>query len=223
MRSGFLHCAAHDETVSRFGRNDISFVGLHLIGLTRIGYVSGFVFDCFRACCVAGGLIGIAGGEGGEIVSAEDVRCGLLQDGEIEREAAGPDVGGEHGRADAVVVAAGEDAVLVGFAQGAVAGVEGFRDGFDGEDADACGKGAVEGVMKIGGGDGDGEGEGGDLREGMDSGVGAARALGKDGLAGDALDGLCEGALDGGEIRLDPGRWGGWAGPANRCTGFRRR
>jgi hypothetical protein len=27
LRSGFLHCAAHGETVSRFGRNDDFFVG----------------------------------------------------------------------------------------------------------------------------------------------------------------------------------------------------
>jgi hypothetical protein len=97
-----------------------------------------------------------------------------LEDGEVERKAAWPYVGGEHGGADAVVVDAGEDAVLVGFAQGAVAGVEVFGDGCDREDADACGKGAVEGAMKIGGGDGDGEGEGGDLCEGVDAGIGAA-------------------------------------------------
>ena len=107
-----------------------------------------------------------------------------------------------------------EDAVLVGFAEGAVAGVEVFGDGFDGEDADARGKGAVEGAMEIGGGDGDGEGEGGDLGEGVDAGVGAAGALGEDGFAGDVVDGL---------RRECPGRWGGWAGSANRCRGFRRR
>ena len=55
-----------------------------------------------------------------------------------------------------------------------MAGVKGFGDGFDGEDADAWGKSAVEGAMEVGGGDGDGEGEGGDLREGVDAGVGAA-------------------------------------------------
>ena len=65
--------------------------------------------------------------------------CGLLQDVEVERETAGPDVRGEKGRTDASVVTAGEDAVLVGFSQGAVAGVEMLGDGFDGEDPDACG------------------------------------------------------------------------------------
>ena len=107
---------------------------------------------------------------------AEDVCGGLLERGEFEREAVGPDVGSEHGRADAVfgMGFAGEDAVLVGFATGAVAGVEVLGDGLDGEDADAGGKGAVEGAMKVGGGDGRGEGEGGDLREGVDAGVSAA-------------------------------------------------
>jgi len=52
--------------------------------------------------------------------------------------------------------------------------VEVFGDGFDGEDADAWGKGAVEGAMKIGGGDGSGDAEGGNLRESVDAGVGAA-------------------------------------------------
>ena len=131
------------------------------------------------------------------------MRCGLLQDGEVERKAAGPDVGSEHGRADASVVVAGEDAVLVGFAEGAVTGMEVCRDRFDGEDADACGERVVEGAMKIGCGDRDSEGEGGYLREGVDSGVGAARALGENGFAGDAVDGLGEGALNGGEIGLN--------------------
>ena len=84
-----------------------------------------------------------------------------------------------------------------------MAGVEGFGGLLDGEDADAGGKGAVEGAVEVGGGDGDGEREGGDLGEGVDSGVGAAGALREDGLSGDALDGLGEGALHGGEIGLD--------------------
>ncbi len=47
------------------------------------------------------------------------------------------------------------------------------------------------------------EGEGGDLGEGVDAGVGAAGALGEDGFSGDVVDGVGEGALDGGEIGLD--------------------
>ncbi len=84
-----------------------------------------------------------------------------------------------------------------------MAGVEVFGDGFDGEDADAGGKGTVEGAVEVGGGDGNGEGEGGDLGEGVDAGVGAAGALGEDGFAGDAVDGLGEGALDGGQVGLN--------------------
>ncbi len=55
---------------------------------------------------------------------------------------------------------------------------------------------------------GDGEGEGSDLAEGVDAGVGAAGALGEDGLAGDPLDCLRERALYG---------WQGSAGSASRC------
>ncbi len=80
------------------------------------------------SCCDrgAGGEVGVVGGEGGEVVGAEDVGGGLLEMGEVEREAAGPDVGSEHGGAD-LRIACGEDAVLVGLAAGAVAGVEVLR------------------------------------------------------------------------------------------------
>ena len=132
----------------------------------------------------AGGEVGVDRGEGGEVVGAADVVGGVLEDGEVERERAVPDVGSEGGRADALdggksdgVGDAGEDAVLVGFAEGVVAGVEGLGCVLDGEDADAGGKGVVEGAVEVGGRDGDGEREGGDLGEGVDSGVGAAGAL----------------------------------------------
>ncbi len=52
---------------------------------------------------------------------AEDVGCGLLERSEFEGETAGPDEGCAHWGADLVV---GEDAVFVGLAAGAVAGVE---------------------------------------------------------------------------------------------------
>ncbi len=84
-------------------------------------------------------------------MGAGDVGCGLLEGSQVEGALEGPDVGGEHRRADLV---AGEDAVLVGFAAGAVAGVEVFGDLFYGEDADALGEDVVEGPVKIGGGDG---------------------------------------------------------------------
>jgi hypothetical protein len=71
-----------------------------------------------------------------------------------------------------------------------------------GEDADAGWKTAVEGSMEIGGGDRRGQGEGGDLGKGMDTGVGAAGALGEDALAGGVVDGLGEHALNGGQVGL---------------------
>src|SRR5277367_4602022 len=120
--------------------------------------------------------------------------------GEVEGIAAGPDEGGKHGRADLI---AGEDAVFVGLAAGAVAGVEDFGDGLDCEDADAGRERAVESAVKVCSGNGDGEGEGGDLTEGVDAGVGAAGALGQDGLAGDTMDCLRECALDGWQVGLN--------------------
>ena len=57
--------------------------------------------------------------------------------------------------------------------------------------------------MQVGGGDGGGKREAGDLGEGVDAGVGAAGALGKDALADGAVDGVGEQALDGGEVGLD--------------------
>jgi len=72
-----------------------------------------------------------------------------------------------------------------------------------GEDADAGREQVVEGAEEVSGGNGGGQGEGGDLAEGVDAGVGAARALGQDALLGDAVKGVAEGALDGGQSRLD--------------------
>jgi len=56
--------------------------------------------------------------------------------------------------------------------------------------------------MKICGGNGDGERKGGDLSERVNAGVGAAGALGENGFAGDAMDGLDECALNGGKRGL---------------------
>jgi len=92
-------------------------------------------------------------------VGAKDVGCGLLQYGEVEGPRAVPYVGSEHGGADG----GGGDAVLVGFAKGAVAGVEIFRCLLDGEDADAGWEGSIEGFVEIGCGDGCCEREGGYL------------------------------------------------------------
>ena len=84
-----------------------------------------------------------------------------------------------------------------------MAGVEVWRNRLDGEDADAGREAAVEGAVEVGCGDGCSEGEGGDLGEGVDAGVGAAGALGEDAFAGDAVDGVGERALDGGQAGLD--------------------
>src|ERR1700728_163979 len=53
---------------------------------------------------LASGAIGVGGGEGGEVVFAEEVRGGFLHAGEVEWPAAVPDVGREEGWADAVGV-----------------------------------------------------------------------------------------------------------------------
>ncbi len=57
--------------------------------------------------------------------------------------------------------------------------------------------------MEVCGRDGDGEGEGGDLAEGVNASVGAARALGKDGFACDTVDCLGECALNGRQVGLN--------------------
>ena len=154
---GSLHFATDDETVFRFGRDDAI-----LLDIVEIA-------DCPL------GEVGVGGGEGGEVVGAEDVGGGLLEGFEVEVVAGGPDERGQEWRAED---AAREDAVLVGFAEGTAAGVEGFGDFFDGEDADAGREGVVEGPVEIGRGDRGFEGEAGDLAEGVDSGVGAVRSLG---------------------------------------------
>ena len=57
--------------------------------------------------------------------------------------------------------------------------------------------------MEVSGGNRGFEAEGGDLRECVDAGVGAAGALGKTVFAGDMGDAAGERALDGGEAGLD--------------------
>ena len=138
---------------------------------------------------------------------AEEVGGGSLHRGGVEGPATVPDIGGEERRADAVgcflIGAALEDAVLVGFAAGPVAGVEGFGDSFGAEDADARWEGAVEGAEEVFGGDCGFEREGCDLREGVDAGVSAAGALREDSFSGEVVERGGEGALDGREVRLD--------------------
>jgi hypothetical protein len=71
-----------------------------------------------------------------------------------------------------------------------VASVEVGGNSFDRENADAGWESPVEGMVEVGGWDGNVEREGGDLTESVNAGVGAAGALGEDGFAGDAVDGL---------------------------------
>lgn len=144
-------------------------------------------------------------------MGAADVIGCVLEGGEVERKWAVPDVGSEHGGTDAVdcgrngwgIEDAGKDAVLVGFTEGAVAGVEALGRDFDGEDANTGREGSIERAMEVCGRDRNGESEGGYLGQSMDAGVGTAGSLGEDGLSCDAFDCLGQGALDGGLVGLD--------------------
>jgi hypothetical protein len=88
----------------------------------------------------------------------------------VERPAAGVDVRSEEWGAEF----AAEDAVLVGFGGGPVAGVEGVRGGQRGEDTDGRGQGPIESAREVFSGDGSLKLEAGDLGEGVDAGVRAA-------------------------------------------------
>src|SRR5580693_8978348 len=94
----------------------------------------------------AGGEVRVGGGEGGEVVGAQDVSGGAVQGAKIERPGTGPDVRGEGWRADVALAvlrwpfavgrgAQREDPVLVGFAEGAVARVEARGNELGAEDA----------------------------------------------------------------------------------------
>jgi hypothetical protein len=84
-----------------------------------------------------------------------------------------------------------------------MAGVEAGWNGFDGQDADARGKSAVEGTMQVGGGDGNVEGERSHLSKGVDAGVGAPGALREDGFSGDVEEGSGESSLHGRQLGLN--------------------
>ena len=88
----------------------------------------------------AGGEVGVYSGEGGEVMDAADGVGSVLEDSEVEAVVTVPYVGREHGGADEghVVRIEGRgiwagwvDAVLVCFCDGAVAGVEAGRCGFE--------------------------------------------------------------------------------------------
>ncbi len=159
---------------------------------------------------VAGAEVGVPGGEAGEVVLAEYVAGGSLRGGQGDGPGAIPDERGQGWGADLVGEIgvrrnAREDAVLVDFAQSAVAGVEGLWGGgsvFGGEHADGWRERAVERAKEIGGWNGRGKGEAGDLAQGVDTCIRASRALRQDGLPGNPLKGGGERALNGGELGL---------------------
>ena len=119
----------------------------------------------FRCWLRSVGEVGVGGGEGCEVVRAENVAGRLVEGGQIQGPGTGPDIGCKSGRTDEIRFEVQgsrferEDAVLIGFAEGGVARVKVWRNDFGGEDADAGRKTAVEGAMQGGGGDGRGEGK----------------------------------------------------------------
>src|ERR1017187_6615718 len=151
---------------------------------------------------------------------AENVASGLVEGVERERPRTGPDVRSQGGRADVRAHffdllkgargprlerrrAEREDAVFVGFAEGAVARMEYRRDDFRAENADAGRQAAVQGSAEVGGWNGGRKGKGRNLAKRVDAGVGATGALGKDALACSAMDCIREQPLDGRQAGLD--------------------
>jgi len=64
LRSRFLHCAAHDETVSSFGRND-SFCGWEEKAKTTASWMSGhFVIPPIAKCAMDGAPVDLWGVKG---------------------------------------------------------------------------------------------------------------------------------------------------------------
>jgi hypothetical protein len=147
----------------------------------------------------AGGVLFVGGGEGGEIVLAFEDWGERAHDFFVERVGVVEDVAALEGRADF----AAEDAVFVRLFEGVEAGMEGGRGFGDAVDADVRREEAIEGFLEVGGRDGVLEIEGGDLGEGVDSGIGAAGGFDADGGAFDFGEDLFELALDGGQAGLD--------------------
>jgi hypothetical protein len=147
----------------------------------------------------AEGVLFVGGGEGGEIVLAFEDWGERAHDFFVERVGVVEDVAALEGRADF----AAEDAVFVCLFEGVEAGMEGGRGLGDAVDADIGREEAVEGFLEVGGRDGVLEVEGGDLGEGVDSGIGAAGGFDADGGAFDFGEDLFELALDGGQAGLD--------------------
>lgn len=102
------------------------------------------------------------------------------------------DIAGKNRGTDGVL----EDSVFVGFGDGGVAGMEGASYRSRLNDADGSREGAVEGAEEIFGRDVGLEFKAGDLGQGVNAGVGAARALRERGFTGDAAEGGLEFTLD---------------------------
>jgi hypothetical protein len=76
--------------------------------------------------------------------------------------------------------------------------VEGFWHDFGFKDPDGGRQGAIERALEVFCGDAGQENEAGDLAQGVDASIGAARALGQRRFTGNAAEGCLELALDGG-------------------------
>lgn len=147
-----------------------------------------------------GGALVSAGGEGGEVVRADEDVGGFSHGGDVERL---PDVVGAvveelfDGAALGV-----EDAVTVELGDGGLGGVEGERDLGEVYECAVLREARADGVKEgLGGQAGEGE-EVGFLAGGVDARVGATCAEDVNLVADNAPDGLFDGVLDGSETGL---------------------
>src|SRR5580698_1451310 len=138
-------------------------------------------------------------GEGGEIVLAGEFSGGGIHGGFVERPGIEKNVAVIERKKDG---AAG-DAVFVRFGLSQPAGVESLADFLGGDDADGMRQHGIHAALKFGGGEIGMRFEVGDLAQGVDSPVGAAGAVNGHALLGDFLEGVFEGALDGGDFGLE--------------------
>ncbi len=141
-----------------------------------------------------GGALVSAGGEGGEVVRADEEGGGFSHGGEVERL---PDVVGAIVEEVFDGAAVGvEDAVAVELRDGGLRGVEGERDLGEVDEGAVLREARADGVEEgLRGQAGEGE-EVGFLAGGVDAGVGAACTEDVYLMADDAADGLFDGVLD---------------------------
>ena len=161
--------------------------------LVMVGNLGGDGFDEAKSA------VRINGGERREIVLPGNERSGLLHGNFIERIRMVSDVAGKEWRN----YVSTPDSIVVGFGAGGVAGVEVVRHFFDRQHANGGGKPVIEHDAKVGGGNAARGLKGGDLREGVDSGIGASGTLREQTLRGETLNGVGERALNCGLAGLD--------------------